>query len=156
MRIIITTVISVLLLASCNKEREFKPDPVEYKDGVHAMVDGAEYEAKTSEALVTDFGNLGSSSLLIRARNEATSENITLYYYLDEVEPGEYQLKGDAQSPKSTAALQTGVQVYYAEEGMLTIDTYDEGVIKGQFNFTTTHGEELEGTFSLEPELRIL
>ena len=134
-----------LMFISCKKS---KVEPITFSatPAMSAKVNGSEWTASSLNASL-----IYGTPTELNVNGGQMSDNEIIYLALRNYSnsPGAYYVGNGNQS--YAFYEKDGQTIYYAEKGQVVIVNVLAGLIQGTYNFTTTNGITITGTFTVAP-----
>lgn len=146
-----------LVLFSCQKKESFKPTDYPEIDGMQGMIDDRSFSAESTSGIIKEFRDTSLFTIVIDGRDYKNDDVILLQYVLPKLTPGSYKINSNYDGNLvNVAAYDNGNDTfYYSNMGALVIDRYMDSTLYGSFDFTTTKGNHIRGTFATKPDYRL-
>lgn len=124
---------------------------------MQGMIDDRSFSVQYTSGIIKEFRDTALFTIVIDGRDYKNDDVILLQYVLPKLTPGSYKINGIYDgSLVNVAAYDNGNDTfYYSNMGALVIDRYVDSTLYGSFDFTTTRGNHIRGTFSTKPDYRI-
>lgn len=163
MKYLILPCLLILIAVGCKKKDSFKAIGYPDTDTMLAQVDGKDFEVFTTSSRILEFRDSNVFVIAVGGRNYNADNNIFLQYWLPEFKTGSYPIVFEQNNSlnnitngKNIAAYETSDDsMYYSVNSTITIDSYQDSILKGAFEFVTTNNKLIRGTFSTKPDYQV-
>lgn len=147
--------LTLLLITSCEKKDNYEIEGDLPNRTMKGTVDGRYWEVSSLNGSLIGYIDGSGYEVNLNGWQQETDESIYLRIYPFSFQPQEYKLSEVDYPYKKQVWIgyttDKNEKTVYAKDGLIIIDSYEDSVIRGSYDFHTTDDKHIRGWFALKP-----